>query len=59
MLTFSTTAEVPTWIPITAGYGWILFRAQDGGFIHAYCVIFNRVTQTGYTVPAYKQDDGF
>ena len=59
MLTFSTTAAIPTWIPVTAGYGWILFRAQDGGFIHPYCVVYNRATGTGYVVPAYNQDDGF
>ena len=59
MLTFSTTAEVPTWIPATAGYGYILFRAEDGGYIHPYAVIYNRVTNTGYTVPAFAQDDGF
>ena len=59
MLIFSTTAGVPTWIPVTAGYGHIKFRVQDGGFIHAYCVIYNQVNGTGYIVPAYHQDAGF
>ena len=59
MLTFSTTPEVPTWIAVTAGSGYISFRAEYGGFIHPYCVVYNRVTQTGYTVPAYNQDHGF
>ena len=59
MLTFSTTAEVPTWIPVHSAYGYLLFRAESGGFIHAHCIIYNRVTQTGYTVPAYNQDHGF
>jgi len=59
MRTFSTTVEIPTWIPATASYGWILFRVEHGEPIHAYCVVYNRVTCTGYTVPAYDQDDGF
>ena len=59
MLVFSTTAAVPTWIPTSGGYGYIEFRVQGGGFIHAYCVIYNQVNGTGYVVPAYHQDEGF
>ena len=59
MLTFSTTPEVPVWVPTTASYGWARFRAEEGGFIHPYCVIYNQVTQSGYTVPAYPEDHGF
>jgi ABC-type glycerol-3-phosphate transport system permease component len=59
MLIFSTTAMVPTWIPVSAGYGWIRFRVQGGGFIQAFCVIYNQVSGTGYTIPAYHQDTGF
>ena len=59
MLTFSTAPEVPTWIPVTAGYGYVLWRADGGGLIHPYEVIYNRNTGTGYVVPAYPQDTGF
>ena len=59
MLIFSTTAQVPTWIPVTAGYGYIVFRVQGGGFIQAFCVIYNQVNGSGYIVPAHHQDAGF
>ena len=59
MLTFSTTAEVPTWIHVSVCYGYALFRFDHGEPIHPYCVIYNRVMQTGYTVPTYNQDNGF
>ena len=59
MLIVSTTASVPIWYPVTAGYGFTEFRAQDGGFIQAFCVIYNQVKGTGYTVPAYHQERGF
>jgi len=59
MFMFSTIASVPTWVPVTAGYGYILFRVDNGGFIQAYCVIYNGMTGTGYTVPAVPQDHGF
>ena len=59
MLIFSTSASVPFWIPTSAGYGYVLFRAQGGGFIQALCVIYNQVTGTGYIAPAYHQDSGF
>ena len=55
----STTAVVPTWIPVTASCGYALFRADQGEPIHAYCVVYNRVMTTGYVVPAYNQDHGF
>jgi len=59
MLIFSTIPSVPLYIPVSAGYGYIMFRAQGGGFIHAYCVIYNQVNGSGYVVPAYHQDAGF
>jgi hypothetical protein len=59
MLIFSTTPQVPTWIPVSGRYGYIEFRAEGGGFIHAYCVIYNQVTGNGYVVPAHHQDAGF
>ncbi|MCD6327404.1 hypothetical protein J7M28_07610 [bacterium] len=58
-LMFSTVATVPVWIPTTAGYGSVLFRVQDGGYLHPYLVIYNEMTSTGYAVPAYRQDGGF
>ena len=59
MLIFSTTPNVPTWIPVTAGFGYVLFRTDNGGFIQAYCVIYNGMTGSGYVVPALPQDHGF
>jgi len=59
MLIFSTTPAVPMFIPVTAGYGYVMFRVQGAGFIQAYCVIYNQVTGSGYTVPAYHQERGF
>ncbi|MBN1592326.1 MAG: hypothetical protein JW941_03630, partial [Candidatus Coatesbacteria bacterium] len=59
MLLFSTTPAVPTWIPTTASYGYVKFRTDEGGYIHAYCVIYNQMTGTGYVVPAFVQDAGF
>ena len=59
MLIFSTSANVPTWIPVTAGYGYALFRVDNSGFIQAYCVIYNGATGTGYVVPPVHQDHGF
>ncbi|MBN1593912.1 MAG: hypothetical protein JW941_11780 [Candidatus Coatesbacteria bacterium] len=35
-LIFSTTPSVPTWMPTTASYGYVKFRVDEGGFIHAY-----------------------
>ena len=59
MLVFSTTPMVPTWIPVSAGYGYVRFRVQGGGCIQTLCVIYNQVSGTGYTIPAYHQDAGF
>ena len=59
MLVFSTTASVPMYIPVSAGYGYIEFRVQGGGFIQTFCVVCNQVTGAGYIVPAYHQDSGF
>ena len=59
MLIFSTTAAVPVWIPYGAGYGYVEFRLQGGGFIQTFCAIYNQANCSGYTVPAYHQDAGF
>ena len=59
MLTFSTWPQVPVWIPVTASHGYIKWRAESGGCICPYCAIYNVVTETGFTVPAYDQDHGF
>ncbi len=59
MLLFSTTPSVPRWIPMSSDYGFIRFRVVDGGCIQTFCVIYNQVTGSGYTVPAYHQDRGF
>ena len=59
MLMFSTTPQVPAWIPTTTDYGWIRFRTEEGGCIYAYCVIYNQMTGSGYVVPAQHQDRGF
>ena len=59
MLIFSTTPSVPTWIPVSGRYGYTEFRAEGGGFIQAFCVIYNQVSRTGYVVPVYHQDAGF
>ena len=59
MLLFSTTPAVPSWIPTSADFGYLKFRTVDGGFIQAYCVIYNQVTGSGYVVPACNQDAGF
>ena len=59
MLIFSTTAAVPKFIAVTAGYGYIKFRVQAGGLIHPYTVIYNQATGKGYVVPWYHQESGF
>ena len=59
MLIFSTTPHVPIWIQTTTDYGYILFRAENGGSILAYCVIFNQMTGAGYVVPAFHPRDAF
>ena len=59
MLLFSTTPAVPHWIPTTTDFGYLKFRTDDGGFIHAYCVIYNQMTGSGFVVPAMRQDSGF
>ena len=58
-LMFSTSASVPTWIPVTAGYGYVLFRTDTGGYIQGYCVIYNGMTGTGYVVSTCDQNAGF
>ncbi|MBN2207680.1 MAG: hypothetical protein JW759_00050 [Candidatus Coatesbacteria bacterium] len=59
MLRFSTTQKAPYWIPTTGSYGYVKFRAQDGGHIHAWALICNGISGTGMVVPAYDQDYGF
>ncbi|MBN1591686.1 MAG: hypothetical protein JW941_00395 [Candidatus Coatesbacteria bacterium] len=59
MLLFSTTPTVPTWIPTTASYGYILFRLDDGMPVNVYCIVYNRATGTGAVMPVYDQDRGF
>jgi len=59
MLTFSTRPEIPTWIPVTAGYGYVLFRVQDGGPVHAWCAILNLVTWSGYVIPPFSPETAF
>lgn len=59
MLIFSTSSSVPTFIPVSAGYGHVLFRVDNGGSIQAYCAIYDGMTGTGYVVPAVPQDHGF
>ncbi|HUT05039.1 MAG TPA: hypothetical protein VM163_14250 [bacterium] len=58
-LMFSTTGAVPTFIPVTAGYGYVLFRTDTGGYIQGYCVIYNGTTGTGYVVSCRDQKAGF
>ena len=58
-LLLSTAMSVGTWVPVTAGFGWIRFGVIDGGFIHPYCVIYNSLTGSGYVVPASRDDQGF
>ena len=58
-LIVSTAYGVATWIPVTAGYGYVMFRIESGGFIHPYCVVYYSLTGSGYVVPACRQDHGF
>ncbi len=58
-LMFSTTPAVPTFIPVTAGFGYVLFRTDEGGYIQGYCVIYNGMTSTGYVVSTVDQNSGF
>lgn len=59
MLLFCTIPGIGTNIAVTAPYGYVKFRVQDGGFIHAWEVIYNSATGAGYVVPPYHQDSGF
>ena len=60
MLILSTSPNVGEWLLVTAGFGYAAFRCQHGGgFIYPFCAIVNFVTGTGYTVPAYHEDEGF
>lgn len=44
---------------ISAGSGYLKYRLENGAPVHAYALIYNQVTQTGCTVPAFNQKDGF
>ncbi|HUT05036.1 MAG TPA: hypothetical protein VM163_14235 [bacterium] len=57
--TFSTCQGVGNWLPVTAIFGYIKFRAQDGGYIQAYTVIYSQLSAGGFVVPALEQDHGF
>ncbi len=59
MLIFTTHPHVGNWIPTSADYGYILFRTEGGGAIHAYCVIFNFWSGSGYVIPAFRPEDAF
>ena len=58
-LMFSTTPSIPVWVPVSAGFGYVLFRTDDGGYIQGYCVIYNGMTGTGYVVTTVDQNAGF
>lgn len=57
--TFSTYQGVGHWLPVTAIFGYIKFRVQDGGYIQVYTVIYNQLSAGGFVVPAFEQDHGF
>ena len=60
MLILSTSPNVGEWVPVRFGFGYAAFRCQHGGgFIYPFCAVVNFVTGTGYTVPAYHEDEGF
>ena len=59
MRRFSTTQKVPIWIPTTASYGYVKFRTDYGGYIHAWALIMNEISGAAMVVPAYDPDNGF
>jgi len=58
-LIVSTKPGVGYAMIISASYGYIQFRADEGGHIHAYPLIYNQLTGGGFVVPTYNQDFGF
>ncbi|MCD6328403.1 hypothetical protein J7M28_12750 [bacterium] len=58
---FSTSPEHRYhFIPTTSNFGYVKFRTYEAnGLVHAYCLIFNQATSTGFTVPAFRQSEGF
>ncbi len=61
MIWFSTSpADARHWIPTTSSFGYIKFRNYAGaGWVHAFCLVYNRVTGKGCVVPAFREDEGF
>jgi len=58
-ITISTKPGVGYNMIVSAFYGYIQFRADEGGHIHAYPLIYNELTGGGFVVPTYNQDSGF
>ncbi len=58
-LTISTKLGVGYALVVSAPFGYIKFRAEEGGHVHAYTLIYNEVTYGGFVVPTYNQDSGF
>ena len=65
MLAFTTKPKsyeprLPQWIPTTASYGYVKFRAADAWEdIHAWALIISDLSGAAMVVPAYDQDNGF
>lgn len=57
--TFCTFQGVGHWLPVSAIFGYIKFRVEDGGHIQAYTVIYNQISAGGFVVPPLDQDHGF
>ena len=58
-LTVSTKPGVGYAMMLSAPFGYIKFRADEGGYIHAYALIYNEVTFGVFVVPTFYQDGGF
>ncbi|MBN2207683.1 MAG: hypothetical protein JW759_00065 [Candidatus Coatesbacteria bacterium] len=58
-LTVSTKPGVGYSMVVSAFFGYVQFRADEGGHIHAYTLIYNQLTGGGFVVPTYSQDSGF
>ena len=59
LLIISTKSGVGYFMPLSAPFGYIKFRVEDGGYIHSYALIYNELTGGGFVVPTYNQDVGF
>jgi len=57
--TFCTFQGVGHWLSVSAIFGYIKFRLDDGGHIQAYTVIYNQISAGGFVVPPLDQDHGF